>query len=147
MGPQAAILSIEATLPHLRAAQDFVRRHAASRGVPESLCPKIDLVVEELFMNIANHAHPKTREEMEIHCLPLEEDVGERPQFCLVFKDWGPPFNPLDPPPPSLEPDIELRPIGGLGIHMVTRMTDSLAYVREGDHNIVTACFRLPGRE
>jgi anti-sigma regulatory factor (Ser/Thr protein kinase) len=56
----------------------------------------------------------------------------------MVIEDDGQPFNPLlDAPAPDLGAATEERPIGGLGLHMVKKMTRSLTYRREGGRNRV----------
>ena len=57
----------------------------------------------------------------------------------MVFSDDGVPFDPTrDVKPPDVTVGIEAREIGGLGIHMVKKMSKSVSYVREADKNILT---------
>ena len=53
-------------------------------------------------------------------------------------EDDGRAYNPLDTPTPDLQLDVEERPIGGLGVHIVRSMMDTLEYRRENDRNILT---------
>ena len=55
----------------------------------------------------------------------------------------GAAFNPLEKEAPTLEQDLESRPIGGLGVYLVRQMADHCAYARENDNNFFTVCFRL----
>jgi anti-sigma regulatory factor (Ser/Thr protein kinase) len=49
----------------------------------------------------------------------------------VAVEDPGPPFDPLaEPHRPPLGAGIEQRPVGGLGIHLVRRLTTRLAYAR-----------------
>ena len=48
------------------------------------------------------------------------------------------------PPPPVLEGDIEDRPIGGLGVHLVRSMMDQVDYARIDGRNVVTLRKQIP---
>lgn len=141
MSGSPATLTIPAELKRLTEVQQFVCRTAQSMGATPVLCPKLELVMEEIFVNIVNHGRPKVKPDVEIVCSREEVDGAER--LRVSFRDWGPPFNPLDKESPSLEQDVELRPIGGLGIHLVLRMADHCEYSRLEDGNLFTVCFAL----
>ena len=68
--------------------------------------------------------------------------AGER-MVRLVIRDWGPPFNPFAAQALDLSLDVEHRPVGGLGIHFMTTMTDERSYERQGKMNVLTFAFRL----
>ena len=53
----------------------------------------------------------------------------------LELSDDGIAFDPLSLPPPDVSLDIEDRLIGGLGVHLIRTMMDSVSYRREGDWN------------
>lgn len=52
----------------------------------------------------------------------------------------GAPFDPLTATPPDFARGLEEREIGGLGIHLIRKMMDTVRYKRCGDKNIVTIC-------
>jgi len=138
-----ALLTVAADFNNLATVQNFVRHRAEALAAPEPLWLKLELVVEELFLNIVNHANPKTRPEVEITC--SRQGVGDvlEEMLCVAMRDWGPPFNPLEKENPALEQDLESRPIGGLGVYLVTQMADHCAYARKDGSNLFTVCFRL----
>jgi len=65
-------------------------------------------------------------------------------RLCVTLTDNGEPFNPLERAAPDTALSVEERPIGGLGIHLVRRMMDEVAYHRRADRNVVTLTKRLP---
>jgi len=134
--------SIAADFDNLTAVKAFVCRRAEELAVPDLLWSKLELVVEEIFLNIVNHAQPKIREEVEILCSVqgVEDTSGE--MFCIAVRDWGPSFNPLEKEDPTLEQDVDSRPIGGLGIFLVLQMSDHCTYTRENESNLLTVCFQ-----
>jgi len=141
MPDSPATLTIPAELQRLSEVQQFVCHTAQSMGGTPVLCPKLELVMEEIFVNIVTHARPKVKPDVEIVCSRKEKDGAAR--LCVAFRDWGPPFNPLDKEPPSMDQSVELRPIGGLGIHLVLKMADHCEYTRLEDGNLFTVCFAL----
>jgi anti-sigma regulatory factor (Ser/Thr protein kinase) len=56
--------------------------------------------------------------------------------------DRGAPFNPLLAPEPDLAAGLEQRDVGGLGIHLVRRLVNSMEYERREGQNYLT--FRKP---
>lgn len=136
-----ATLRISAEVGSLADVQGFVQGEAERLGVPDLLIPKLDLVSEEIFVNVANHAYPQGGGEAELRC--FREADGSEEFFCLSIRDWGPPFNPLEQDAPSLDDDLDDRPIGGLGIFFVNEMADRCAYERDGDANEFRACFKV----
>ena len=56
----------------------------------------------------------------------------------LRFSDDGKPYNPLLHIDPDTHAAIEKRPIGGLGLVVVKRLSDRVAYSRENGRNVLT---------
>lgn len=130
-------LSITADLEHLPRIRKYVLGRAREAGLSPTLEPKLDLVLEEVFINVANHAYRGGVGTAEIDC------AVQTSAFCVTVRDWGPQFNPLDSEPPDVSADIDSRPIGGLGLLLVTTMTDKCTYARTDDTNELTFCFFL----
>ncbi|BHH86228.1 ATP-binding protein [Desulforhopalus sp. 52FAK] len=136
-------LSINADFDNLAPVKSFVHRQAKDLMAPELLLAKLELVVEEIFLNIVNHSRPAPKTSVNISC--SKQSVGEAADemLCICVQDWGAPFNPLANDSPALEEDVESRPIGGLGIFLVIQMADHCSYRREEDSNIFSACFHM----
>jgi anti-sigma regulatory factor (Ser/Thr protein kinase) len=104
--------------------------HAAGLAVPTAL--EVRLVAEEMLTNFVKYAHvvgePRV---VELRFAVSSEAVR------MEFRDAGPPFNPLDVPPPDLKRRPEERGIGGLGVHIVKSLVDEATYAREGSTNVV----------
>lgn len=93
---------------------------------------QIDIAVEELFVNIAHYAYGDENGEAEI-----EASVADG--LCTIsFKDKGVEFDPLKKPDPDITLSAEERQIGGLGIFMVKKSMNSVAYERKDSTNILT---------
>lgn len=120
--------------------QDFITDRLSSTGASERTIRQLELVVEEIFINIASYAYdPPGSGEVEI-CCSVGEDMMK---VVIVFVDKGPEFDPLGAPDPDISMDIKQRSIGGLGIHLVRNTVDGLTYSRDGDRNVLTIEKRL----
>ena len=114
---------------------------AANRdGWDETLAFKVDLVLEELATNILSHGGERNRPSPDI-----EIDIASRgDELVIEVSDDGRPFDPLRdaPPAPVIDENTDIAPIGGMGLRLVTRMVDSIAYRYENGRNRVTLIAR-----
>lgn len=100
---------------------------------------------EEILVNVANHAWPAGEDHVFDAWLTLTPSPAGL-QAHLVVEDDGVPFDPTrQAPVVDIEADLEDRAIGGLGVHMVRRLTDQQHYARIGDRNVmeIIKTFRL----
>ena len=94
---------------------------------------QINLVIEELGLNIMTHGKSEDLEKIEITL------TAEEKSLTIEIVDNGRPFDPTsDAPEPDLDSGIGERSIGGLGVHIVRSLMDSLCYRRQGGKNHVT---------
>ncbi len=100
-------------------------------NLPESLRFTLDLVMEELILNIITYGYEDDLEhEITISIKTTADNIE------VEVVDDGRPFNPLaDAPEADLHSDIKHRRVGGLGIHLVKEMMDTISYHREDDRN------------
>ena len=97
-------------------------------GVDARAVHHVALVLEELLTNVATHGGgPAEPSRIRIAIEP-NRIAGE-------ILDSGSPFDPRSGPPPDLTESIEDRPIGGLGLYLVNRLTSELDYSRIGARN------------
>lgn len=106
--------------------------------LPEEVEFQIDLVLDELVSNVIRHGLKDDKEHIiEVNLCRDGHDL------TLEVEDDGVPFNPLDNPVPDINKPIEERRIGGLGIHLVRQVMDSLAYERRKGKNFLFMKKRL----
>lgn len=105
-------------------------------GDLEPLLMKTQLVVEELLANICNYAYDGKSGNAEFSVGVVTFD-GE-PYIRISFVDSGRPFNPFEEEKnPHIHDDLDVRPVGGLGIHFVKSMSNHYIYSRLKDCNVV----------
>jgi serine/threonine-protein kinase RsbW len=114
----------------LRAAASALERFEAAHALdPEAAWP-VHVALDEVLSNVVRHGfagRSKTRIEV---TFALKTDGLE-----VTVVDDGPEWNPLTLPPPDTASPLEARRPGGLGVHLVRKLMDRVAYTREDDRN------------
>ena len=126
-------LTLEAKTENLDKVLSFVDEHLEEQECPMKTQMQIDIAVEELFVNIAHYAyHP------EVGPVTIRLEVQQEPLAVTVtFIDHGEPYDPLAKEDPDITLSAEERQIGGLGIFMVKKSMDDIAYEYKDGQNIL----------
>ena len=95
----------------------------------------LHIVIDEICSNIVKHSGAKGFE------LDIEL-VSETAGVKLTFIDDGVPYDPLSHEDPDVTLSAAERPIGGLGILMVRKMSQSMSYERAHDRNYLTVVMK-----
>ena len=103
-------------------------------GCPPAISTKLMICLDEIASNVMKFSKAS---ELTVR---LEHGADTSP-WSLSFIDDGTPWNPLTHDDPDITLPAAERPIGGLGLLMVKKMTDEVTYVREGEKNIL--CLRI----
>jgi serine/threonine-protein kinase RsbW len=115
----------------ISALTERVAEFLAACGVDARATHHMALVLDELLTNVATHS--------EAGEAPVSINVKVLPdRVSAEVLDQGAMFDPRSAPVPDLSVGVEERPIGGLGLLLVQRITDGLVYERAGDHNRTT---------
>jgi serine/threonine-protein kinase RsbW len=101
-----------------------VEAFCADKKISRRLAGKFNLALDEVVTNIISYAASSDGRRCEIS-IRIDYRDGD---LAAVVSDDGKPFNPLLQPPPDIDAAIEDRPIGGLGIHLLRTLMDSLDY-------------------
>ncbi|MBI5345583.1 MAG: ATP-binding protein [Chlamydiae bacterium] len=106
-------------------------RERISKYFSEKDLNRIELVIEEAFVNIMNHAYKDRKGKLE---LSIEVDG----KLEIIFKDKGSFFNPVLHKQNHQENlSLEERKIGGLGLVFIKKYMDEIQYIREEPYNIL----------
>jgi anti-sigma regulatory factor (Ser/Thr protein kinase) len=122
-----------ANVEQLRPILAWIREQVAPLGFDRSTLHNIELASEEAVINIIHHAYRDSPETVEV----MVQIPPEKNQIEIVFKDFGPPFNPLETPEINPFAELEEREIGGLGIYFIRQLMDEVRYTRERDQNVL----------
>ena len=143
-GRNLASLSIPARRDAFEQLRVRLLTVAEELRIPERETDHLLIAADEVFSNIAAYAYPGGGGTVEFQA---EEDA-EGTELRLIFSDRGIPFDPLAAAPPDTAAPIAERRIGGLGIHVVRKLMDRVAYRRTEDgKNVLTLVKRLPTPE
>jgi anti-sigma regulatory factor (Ser/Thr protein kinase) len=129
-------LKIAADLEELTRTQIWLAERAEHHQLASTLVYALDVCLEEAISNIARHGAVGPGEQSVDLALEVAAD-----KVRLVIEDEGPPFDPTQAAPPALADRIEEASIGGLGIHLMQRLSSSLVYQRRHDRNCLTLEF------
>ena len=129
-----AELIVEAKLDNLAQVLQFVDSRLEEEDCPIGLQMKIDVAVEELFVNVASYAYAPDSGSVAVR-MEVEEDPKT---VVITFADHGVPYDPLAKEDPDVTLSINDREIGGLGIFMVKKSMDDVRYEYRDGMNILT---------
>ncbi len=127
-------LEVEAAVDNLEKVLEFVNTRLESAGCAPGTEMKIDLAVEEVFVNIAHYAYaPGTGN------ATVRVELTENPLTVFItFIDSGVPYDPLKKADPDVTLSAEEREIGGLGIFLTKKTMDDTTYEYKDGRNILT---------
>ncbi len=111
----------------------FVEEVCEGLGLDASTTMQMNLALEEAVVNVMKYAYPNdTTGDISIEA--SASDV----RLKFIVSDSGEPFDPTTKAEVDTTLTAEQRPIGGLGIHLVRNIMDSINYERIGDRNVLT---------
>ena len=106
----------------IAATVDFRREFFAANGIPDSLAYAVDFTVEELFTNMVKYGNMSTQDvQIELR--------GGGPAIQVSMVDPGVDrFDVTEAPDVDVSRTAAERTPGGLGLHLIRRLVDSINY-------------------
>ena len=126
-------LQIENNISELNRLNALLEQLAKEWKIPKEISFQINLALEEMVTNIINYVY----EDKSSHTITLSF-ILHGSVIIIQIEDGGRAFNPLTAPEPDTTEPAEKRKIGGLGIHLVKKLMDTVTYARKNDKNILT---------
>ena len=112
---------------------DFVDMVCEELDFDPSLAIQMNLAIEEAVVNVMSYAYPAGV----LGNVNIEAQANEE-RLKFTITDNGIPFDPTAKAEVDTTLSAEDRPIGGLGIHLVRQLMDSINYERIDGKNILT---------
>lgn len=134
---QTSVRTFERSLESLDDIFNYIEKFFVSRGIDSSLRFAVDLAVDELFTNMVKY-NPDAPEDITIELQRVKNGLSvsmtdyQRPSFDIT----------RDAPEVDVDAPAESRNQGGLGIHLVKEMVDSIDYHYEDADGRATITFR-----
>jgi sigma-B regulation protein RsbU (phosphoserine phosphatase) len=112
---------------------EFVETIAEEKNLDQSMAMSLNLALEEAVTNVIEYAYPEGSDGL----VDIEAILREG-RLDFIITDSGIPFDPTANPEVDINAGLEERRIGGLGIHLVRQIMDTVDYRREDGKNILT---------
>ncbi len=106
----------------LQPITEFTDGFLARNGINKSHSFPLHFVIEELFTNMVKY-NPRNGSDISVRLEVVDESLVLR----IVDFD-SEPFDVTKSPPVNIHLPLEKRRIGGLGIHLIKKMVDSIEY-------------------
>ena len=116
------------------AVQSFLEQRLDEAAISLRVQNRIQVSADEIWSNIVHYSGAS------------QASVAlctEGNSLFLRFTDNGNPYDPTAVPEPDTTLSAEERQIGGLGLHMVRKMTRAMVYAYENGENRLTLTFDL----
>jgi anti-sigma regulatory factor (Ser/Thr protein kinase) len=136
MTRRMTMLTVSAEVGALKDVFAFIRIGGDASELAAIEMERLDLIIEEIFMNIARHAYDAAGGSVDIGY--AVEGPG---RLAVEISDYGSEFNPLQSDPPDFSRGLADRPLGGMGIFLVKEMAGSLRYTRRHNRNTLGFLF------
>lgn len=125
----------------LNLIRNFYTDAARQAGLDEKSVDEVQLAVDEAATNIIEHAY-EGENKGDIECSYSINVEGLR----VIMRDFGKPFNPKDVKQPDLVSDVCCREPGGLGLHFMKSLMDSVEFSFNGHGgNLLTMTKHVQG--
>ena len=136
---EIAQLTLTNDISQVALLEGFMEQVGEAAGLDMSMQLSLNLAVEEAVSNVIMYAYPDGSKGT--------ADISARladGQLSFVLSDSGVAFDPTRRAEVDTTLSAEERPIGGLGIHLVRQIMDSVSYERTSDgRNVLTMTKKL----
>jgi anti-sigma regulatory factor (Ser/Thr protein kinase) len=123
------------TVPQLNI---FVDEACEAAELDMSTTIKMNLAIEEAVVNVMSYAYPNgIKGAVDIDALVTDDELK------FVISDKGTPFDPTQQAEVDTSLSAEERTIGGLGIHLIRQIMDTIHYEHTDDRNVLTLSKKL----
>jgi len=126
-------ITLPATVENIGKITAFVEGRMEEKDCPLKQIMQVSMAVDEVMANVAMYAYAPGTGDVTV---AVDFDDGSR-TVSITFIDRGVAFDPLAKEDPDVTLPAEQRKIGGLGIFLVKKTMDDVAYRREGDKNVL----------
>jgi len=134
------ILKVPSRTQFLAVVRDVSRTWAEVSGFDESDAEQVALAVDEATTNVIQHAYGGAEDRV----VELRyDDRGDELRVDVV--DTGRTVDPRTMPRVDLDRYAAERRRGGLGVHLMSKIMDSVTFRRSGRRNVCCLVRRKPG--
>ena len=126
-------LTLHNNIEQIALLPEFVGAIAGEAQLDQEAEFNLNLALEEAVSNVILYAYPKETD----GTVDIDATVDGK-LVSIVIADSGKAFDPTAKEEVDINAGMEERPIGGLGIHLVRTIMDTVNYERKNEKNILT---------
>ena len=126
-------LSLVNDLRDIARVAEKIAAFCAAHGLGSKVAFEVNLAVNELVSNAIDYGYDDVGDHLIDVVLRVQGDT-----LTVEIVDDGREFDPSHVPEPATGASLEDSPLGGLGIFLVHKTMDSVAYRRQDGRNVVT---------
>jgi len=117
----------------------FMGEVCKAAGYDAATTMQLNLALEEAVVNVMNYAYPK-----DVKGNIYIEAHADDTHLQFTITDNGTPFDPTAKEDVDTSLPLAERPIGGLGIHLVRQIMETINYENVNGQNVLTLRKKLP---
>lgn len=128
-------MRFEAELENLSHIRRFVQERGTALGAHTEAVSDLVMAANEAAVNIVVHGYQERSGVIDI-------EVTQNGDYLEVhLRDQAPPFDPTTIPPPDTTLPLEQRPYGGMGMHLIRQLVDTVTYrfTPQGGNELILA--------
>lgn len=141
MPAKSQTLTIAADLAELARVMQMIDDFCAGMAVSAADVSALHLALEEIVTNVITHGYHSDASRS--FSVELEAIAADR--IRAVVTDDAPAYNPLARPEVNTNLPLEVRPVGGLGVHLVKKLMDVCLYEQHDGKNLFSIERKLSG--
>ena len=131
-GKKKTSLILPADIKKIKDVIDFLKKDMQEHKLSEKAQFNMVMASEEIFSNIAMYAY-----EVKENALATVLTSAENGFYYITFIDNGKKYNPLKAKEPDMSLEMKDRNVGGLGIFLAKKLSDTLTYSYKNKQNIL----------
>ena len=131
--PEVRHLTLRNDIRQISLLPGFLEDVTQGMNPAPGILAQLNLALEEAVANVISYAYPEGTEGF--------VDIDARRDgnnLSLVISDSGSAFDPTVRDAVDISAGVDERPIGGLGIHLIREIMDTVSYERRDGRNILT---------
>lgn len=129
--PAGLVVHLENSAPSIEEGRLAVLGYLAPFRLDDRVINRLEVVLEELLSNVVRHSATA-------HALTVEAEYRDG-AVNLAIEDDGAAFNPFELTAPAKFTTLEDAKLGGLGVPLIRKLTQSVRYDRIGACNRISA--------
>jgi anti-sigma regulatory factor (Ser/Thr protein kinase) len=138
MDRDSLTIGVTNALAEIPRANKRISAFCAGHNVPAKLLNRFSLSLDEVLTNIITHGIGDKGDREIVVRIDIRDGY-----LSATASDDGKPFDPLAQPLPDVHAPIEERKVGGLGIHLLRQLMDTVEYRRAAGRNELTFGIRI----